>query len=281
MTTKQFLLPDLGEGLPDATVVEWYVKVGDTIKLDDNLVSMETAKAVVDVPSPVSGKVLKVGGGAGDVIVTGTLLAEFEVDPSMPQRAEGQDTGHHHGPPKGAGAHLSAENVVASDEGGEITETDKPAPKAEREDSGTVVGAMQSSDAVRSEAAVAVGGVKALPAVRALARKLGVDIARVRATGPDGVVTNQDVKNAAADGSAKVGAAPVQSRPAVGPPPAGPPRRREWATVDVVASRQADAHAAAGRAGQRATGTTQGRAPQHGARDGRRAFEGRADDAER
>lgn len=223
MTTKQFLLPDLGEGLPDATVVEWYVKVGDTIKLDDNLVSMETAKAVVDVPSPVSGKVLKVGGGAGDVIVTGTLLAEFEVDPSMPQRAEGQDTGHHHGPPKGAGAHLSAENVVASDEGGEITETDKPAPKAEREDSGTVVGAMQSSDAVRSEAAVAVGGVKALPAVRALARKLGVDIARVRATGPDGVVTNQDVKNAAADGSAKVGAAPVQSRPAVPPSGAGAP----------------------------------------------------------
>ncbi|MGO4551278.1 dihydrolipoamide acetyltransferase family protein [Lysobacter sp. 2RAF19] len=224
MTTKQFLLPDLGEGLPDATVVEWYVKVGDTIKLDDNLVSMETAKAVVDVPSPVSGKVLKVGGGAGDVIVTGTLLAEFEVDPSMPQRAEGQDTGHHHGPPKGAGAHLSAENVVASDEGGEITETDKPAPKAEREDSGTVVGAMQSSDAVRSEAAVAVGGVKALPAVRALARKLGVDIARVRATGPDGVVTNQDVKNAAADGSAKVGAAaPVQRGPGVSPSGAGAP----------------------------------------------------------
>ena len=48
MSTKQFKLPDLGEGLPDATIVEWYVKVGDTIKLDDNLVSMETAKAVVD-----------------------------------------------------------------------------------------------------------------------------------------------------------------------------------------------------------------------------------------
>jgi 2-oxoisovalerate dehydrogenase E2 component (dihydrolipoyl transacylase) len=204
MATKQFLLPDLGEGLPDATVVEWYVKVGDTIKLDDNLVSMETAKAVVDVPSPVSGKVLKVGGGAGDVIVTGTLLAEFEIDPSMPQRAEGQDTGHHHGPPKGAGAHVDGgDKVVASDEGGVIDEGGTAdAPKAEaRQDSGTVVGAMQSSDAVRSEAAVAVGGVKALPAVRALARKLGVDIARVRATGPDAVVTNADVKNAAADPS--------------------------------------------------------------------------------
>ncbi|MBK9669681.1 MAG: 2-oxo acid dehydrogenase subunit E2, partial [Thermomonas sp.] len=89
--SKKFLLPDLGEGLPDATIVEWYVKEGDVIRLDENLVSMETAKAVVDVPSPVSGKVLKLAGGAGDVIVTGTMLAEFEIDPSLPQRAEGQD----------------------------------------------------------------------------------------------------------------------------------------------------------------------------------------------
>ena len=84
--SKQFLLPDLGEGLPDATIVEWYVKVGDTIRLDDNLVSMETAKAVVDVPSPVSGKILKLAGAAGDIIVTvggttgtGTLL---DTDPT-------------------------------------------------------------------------------------------------------------------------------------------------------------------------------------------------------
>jgi pyruvate dehydrogenase E2 component (dihydrolipoamide acetyltransferase) len=192
--SKQFLLPDLGEGLPDATIVEWYVKVGDTIRLDDNLVSMETAKAVVDVPSPVSGKVLKLAGGAGDVIVTGTMLAEFEVDPSLPQRAEGQDTGHHHGAPA---AH--AEPAPAP------TPTPTPAPAAEaapaKQDAGTVVGAMQSSDAVRSEAAVAVGGVKAMPAVRAMARKLGVDIARVRASGGDGVVTMDDVKRAAADGS--------------------------------------------------------------------------------
>ena len=66
---------------------------------------------------------------------------------------------------------------------------------------------MQSSDAVRSEAAIAVGGVKAMPAVRAMARKLGVDLTRVRATGADGVATMDDVKRAAADGSAKAGAA--------------------------------------------------------------------------
>ncbi|WP_342316908.1 dihydrolipoamide acetyltransferase family protein [Lysobacter sp. FW306-1B-D06B] len=205
---KTFFLPDLGEGLPDATIVEWYVKEGDTIRLDDNLVSMETAKAVVDVPSPVSGKVVKLAGGSGDIIVTGKMLAEFEIDPSMPQRAEGQDTGHHHG----AGSHApdDGDKVVASDEGGTISDAGEPAPKGEaRADSGTVVGAMQSSDAVRSEQAVAVGGVKAMPAVRALARKMGVDLSRVRATGSDGVVTMDDVKRAAADGSAKAGAAPV------------------------------------------------------------------------
>ncbi len=220
---KTFYLPDLGEGLPDATIVEWYVKEGDTIRLDDNLVSMETAKAVVDVPSPVSGKVVKLSGGPGDIIVTGKMLAEFEIDPSMPQRAEGQDTGHHHG---GAGSQASddADKVIASDEGGEISDAGEAAPKGEaRTDSGTVVGAMQSSDAVRSEQAVAVGGVKAMPAVRALARKLGVDLSRVRATGSDGVATMDDVKRAAADGSAKAGAAPVAraaDRPASTPAPA-------------------------------------------------------------
>ena len=199
--TKQFLLPDLGEGLPDATIVEWYVKVGDTIRLDDNLVSMETAKAVVDVPSPVSGKVLKLAGNAGDIVVTGTMLAEFEVDASMPQRAEGQDTGHHHG-----GAHTpeppSPQPSPASGRGSEKGDGD----------AGTVVGAMQVGNAVVAQAAIAVGGVKAMPAVRAMARKLGVDIARVAPSGADGTVTMDDVKRAAADGSAKAGAAPAPAR---------------------------------------------------------------------
>lgn len=204
--SKTFLLPDLGEGLPDATIVEWYVKEGDTIRLDQNLVSMETAKAVVDVPSPVSGKVLKLAGAAGDVIVTGTMLAEFEVDPSLPQRAEGQDTGHHHGPPPSPAA-TSAATSPAEGSG------EKPA------DAGTVVGAMQVGTAVHAEAAMAVGGAKAVPAVRAMARKLGVDIARVRASGPDGTVTMQDVKQAAADGTAKPGAAPARAGAQVAPTP--------------------------------------------------------------
>jgi 2-oxoisovalerate dehydrogenase E2 component (dihydrolipoyl transacylase) len=222
---KTFKLPDLGEGLPDATIVEWFVKEGDTIRLDENLVSMETAKAVVEVPSPVSGKVLKLAGGPGDVIATGSMLAEFELDPSLPQRAEGQDTGHHHGGGDGHGVGSQDpapdDRVVASDEGGAIEADGAPAPQGEpgdgeRDDAGTVVGAMQSSNAVRSDAVSSAGGVKAMPAVRALARKLGVDLARVAPSGADGVVTMADVKRAAADGSAKAGAAP---RAAAAPTP--------------------------------------------------------------
>ncbi|SDQ87328.1 dihydrolipoamide acetyltransferase family protein [Pseudoxanthomonas sp. CF125] len=204
--SKTFNLPDLGEGLPDATIVEWFVKEGDTIRLDEPLVSMETAKAVVEVPSPVSGKVLKLAGNAGDIVVTGAMLAEFQPDPNLPQRADGQDTGHSHGPPAVAAAarrEPPTENIEAKDRAGDGAPT-----TAERDDAGTVVGAMQSSNAVHQEQAVAVGGVRAMPAVRALAKKLGVDLSRVRATGADNTVTANDVKQAVADGL--VGAGPAR-----------------------------------------------------------------------
>ena len=223
---KLFLLPDLGEGLPDAEIVEWHVKVGDVIRLDEPLISMETAKAVVEVPSPYSGKVLKLAGGAGDVIVTGSWLVEVELDPKLPQRAEAQDTGHHHG-----GGHAAA----AAPEPPVAAET-APTKAEKSADAGTVVGAMQSSDAVRSEQAVAIGGVKAMPAVRALAKKLGVDLTRVSATGADSTVTLADVKQAAAGGSARVGATP-RLAPSPQPSPAsgrgsGAPAPRADAKLD-------------------------------------------------
>ena len=216
--SKTFHLPDLGEGLPDATIVEWFVKEGDVIRLDEPLVSMETAKAVVEVPSPVSGKVLKLAGNPGDIVVTGAMLAEFEPDPNLPQRADGQDTGHAHGPPKTAETRSTSAIVggasapTASDGAG----AEAPPTTSARDDAGTVVGAMQSSNAVHQEQAVAVGGIKAMPAVRAQARKLGVDLARVRATGADGAVTMADVKQAAANGSAIVRGASAPTRTPVG-----------------------------------------------------------------
>jgi pyruvate dehydrogenase E2 component (dihydrolipoamide acetyltransferase) len=211
--TKTFHLPDLGEGLPDGTIVEWFVKEGDVVKLDGPLVSMETAKAVVEVPSPYSGKVVKLHGKAGDVIDTGAALVDVEIDPKMPQRAEAESTGHHHAPKakaapaKGAGAPAPDDDgrVIASDDGGEISD-DEEKPRA---DAGTVVGAMEASDRVVSESTIAVGGVKAVPAVRAMARKAGVDLSKVIPTGAGGVVTLQDVKNAAAAGTAKLGSSPL------------------------------------------------------------------------
>ncbi|HIF17549.1 MAG TPA: 2-oxo acid dehydrogenase subunit E2 [Cycloclasticus sp.] len=73
-----FHLPDLGEGLPDADIVEWHVKVGDIISANDPLVSVETAKAIIDIPSPVSGTVTHLYGAVNDVIKTGDPLVEFE-----------------------------------------------------------------------------------------------------------------------------------------------------------------------------------------------------------
>lgn len=163
---KTFNLPDLGEGLPDAEIVEWLVEEGEEVKVDQPLVSMETAKAVVEVPSPFAGKLVKQHGKAGDVINTGDPLAGFEVDEDAQKKEKKQ---------------AEPEEAEKKDEG-------------ERQDSGTVVGAMESSDRVVQERASSVGGAKAVPAVRALARKLGVDLSRVSGTGKDGVITAKDVK---------------------------------------------------------------------------------------
>lgn len=257
--TQIFLLPDLGEGLPDAEIVEWHVAVGQVVRLDDPLVSMETAKAVVDVPAPCSGTLLRVAGKAGDVITTGAWLAEFELDPNLPQRAAGHDTGHVHGAghapapaptvmppmPSLSAADLSndlPEGVTPAFGGGftnatpalaaPAPATTAPSPAAAREDAGTVVGAMQVSSEVRREAAVAVGGIKAVPAVRALAKKLGIDLARVAPTGADGVVTLADVKRAAERGDATP-SSPLRA-PAL---PTAAPAAEVWGPVATPAPR--------------------------------------------
>lgn len=149
-----FNLPDLGEGLPDAEIHEWYVKEGDTVALDQPLVSMETAKAVVDVPCPQAGVIAKLFGKPGDVIKTGVPLVGF------------------------------VETASAK--------TDK----------GTVVGNLEESHEV-SEDNFIVGSakssqrVKATPALRLLAKKLGVNLATLAGTGEHGVITRDDVEHAA------------------------------------------------------------------------------------
>jgi len=209
---NRFNLPDLGEGLPDAEIVEWLVAEGDTVKVDDPIVSMETAKAVVEVPSPYAGKVAKFHGQAGDVIKTGAPLIDFE-------------TGD------GAGENESA--AEDNGEGEQVASEQEPAPQAvepadddagqtgdERADTGTVVGNVTTSDEVVRQTHSSVGGVKVTPAVRALARKLKVDLAGVEATGPEGVVTSSDVRKAAEHGpTRKPAAEQTEHRPAEREPP--------------------------------------------------------------
>ena len=75
-----FRLPDLGEGLAEAEIVEWHVSVGDRVRVDQPMVSVETAKAIVEVPAPFDGIVARLHGAAGDILATGAPLIDFESD---------------------------------------------------------------------------------------------------------------------------------------------------------------------------------------------------------
>ncbi|WP_292997834.1 dihydrolipoamide acetyltransferase family protein [Nevskia sp.] len=161
-----FKLPDLGEGLQEADIREWHVKVGDTVAVDQPLLAVETAKAVVEVPSPQAGVIKKLFGAVGDTMDVGKPLVEFEGD---------------------AAAEAAPAAVV--DHGGART--------GAITDTGTVVGAMKSSNDVVAEKATTVGtaaGIKVTPAVRALAHRLNVDLTIVTPSGPDGMITAPDVQ---------------------------------------------------------------------------------------
>ncbi len=152
---KVFNLPDLGEGLAEAEIHEWHVKEGDEVKLDQTIVSMETAKAVVDVPAPCAGKILKLYGKPGDVIATGSPLVEFVAGDALKQ----PDTS----------------TVAGRLQAGDTVLTENPT-------------------GVAIQRVAAVVGVRALPAARILANKLHVDLAQVTGSGLQGQVTVQDVE---------------------------------------------------------------------------------------
>ncbi|MCW8908179.1 MAG: 2-oxo acid dehydrogenase subunit E2, partial [Sedimenticola sp.] len=128
---KLFNLPDLGEGLQEAEIVSWQVKPGDQVQQGQHLLSVETAKAIVEIPSPEAGTIAKCFGDEGDIVQVGDPLIEFEV------------AGESKPPPK---------------------------PKPEKEDAGTVVGEVKSGSEVVREKATSIGGnrssgIRATPAV--------------------------------------------------------------------------------------------------------------------
>lgn len=190
---REFKLPDLGEGLTEAEIVEWHVAANDEIKLNQPLVSVETDKAVVEVPSPVTGRVISLHGEAGDVIPVGDVLARFDVPGSADAPAK-EDI-----PSPGR------EDILAADG---------------KHEAPGVVGELPASAMVMSDttgsAATAPGKqrVKAVPSVRALARELGVDLTRIEGSGPGGRITARDVAGAAKAAEADPG--PRASRPQTG-----------------------------------------------------------------
>ncbi|WP_444998061.1 2-oxo acid dehydrogenase subunit E2 [Aliikangiella sp. IMCC44359] len=170
-TGEVFKLPDLGEGLPDAEIVRWLVAEGDALSLDQPMVEMETAKAVVEVPSPHSGVVAKLHGKAGDVIEVGAPLVTF-----------------------------AGNNTPVAGEPAQEAAADSSA------DAGTVVGAVQVGNQVVTESASAV--------IKALAKKLKVDLTQVIGTGKQGAITQQDVKQAKKEGKL-IGSKVVSEKPVI------------------------------------------------------------------
>ncbi len=172
MTTKQpkdkshFILPDLGEGVHEAELVGWKVSPGDLVQEHQTLAEMETDKALVEVPSPWAGRVKELHGQPGQIITVGSVLVSYEIaDPGSGQ------------PPE-------------------------PAAAPETADAGTVVGSVNEglrvSDRFRRggggrQTAAAPAKALATPAVRRIAREMGIDINLVPGTGRGSRVTAGDV----------------------------------------------------------------------------------------
>jgi 2-oxoisovalerate dehydrogenase E2 component (dihydrolipoyl transacylase) len=148
-----FTLPDLGEGLPDAEIVAWHVAEGDHVVVDQPLLSVETAKAVVEIPSPQAGRVARIMAKPGERMPVGAPLLFFEDS-----------------------SHKDAGTVVGELEGA------KPAPPGRQESAPTSCESQPRRHTPR-----------AAPAVRARARELGIDLSQVPPSGPDGSVTLADL----------------------------------------------------------------------------------------
>ena len=173
-----FALPDLGEGLQEAEIVAWHVAEGDSVDVDQPLLSVETEKAVVEIPSPRAGRIARLFAAPGDILQVGDPLVELE------------------GNGDAADAPRADEPAAGEPAAGE---PGRPAPR----DSGTVVGRVESREEISRESATSIarrgGGVavRATPAVRALARRLGVDLGVVTPSGANDTITARDVERVA------------------------------------------------------------------------------------
>ena len=202
MPTRDFLLPDLGEGLEDAEVVAWRVAEGDRVELNQTLVEVNTAKALVEVPSPWEGVVTKLHAGEGDVVAVGAPLVTIELEPA---EGAGERPREEPEPETVAGAAQQAADEVglAAAEAAEARADEEPRPKrkavlvgygVEEEDELTRARRRLRRDGDDGDGAAAT--VRATPPVRKLAKEMGVDLAGITGSGPDGRITREDVLRA-------------------------------------------------------------------------------------
>lgn len=178
-----FILPDLGEGVHEAELIAWKVSEGDTVEEHDILAEMETDKALVEVPSPRAGTIKTLHGSEGEILNVGNPLVTY------------------------VGGGDDAPSAPAP-EPAKAPAADNGAAPAEREDAGTVVGAVGGD---LGGVAAKDGKALATPAVRRLARDMGVDINAVIGTGMGGRVLAKDVKAFSSGGGAAAPAAPIQT----------------------------------------------------------------------
>jgi 2-oxoisovalerate dehydrogenase E2 component (dihydrolipoyl transacylase) len=191
MPERTFDLPDLGEGLEDAELVAWKVSEGDQVELNQPLVEVNTAKALVEIPSPFAGTVTRLHGAEGDVIKVGAPLVTFEVAEGTPTTGEAA-----------AAAAAGQEAKEVREDGGAKREAvlvgygvDQEGGKQRRRKL-RPPGPRQAPAAAAEAAQPAETGVRATPPVRKLARERGVDLSTIRGTGPGGRITREDVLGA-------------------------------------------------------------------------------------
>ncbi|QOJ01374.1 MAG: 2-oxo acid dehydrogenase subunit E2 [Phycisphaeraceae bacterium] len=229
-----FILPDLGEGVHEAELLKWRVAPGQAVSEHDILADMEHDKAVVEVPSPRSGIIAALHGAEGEILKVGNPLVTYV-----------RDGAQANAPTATPAPTPAAKDTKAATPAPSATPEPVSEPAEEREDAGTVVGMM------RKEEGPEPGKALATPAVRRLARDLGVDIDRVAGTGIAGRVTEKDVRSAASGGSkptpqptAKTTYAPTPtSTPTPAPSRPTPPRAPE---VDLAAAARVADYSAPG-----------------------------------
>ncbi|WP_284987944.1 dihydrolipoamide acetyltransferase family protein [Arthrobacter sp. fls2-241-R2A-172] len=201
---KEFKLPDLGEGLTESEILSWKVAVGDTVTLNQVIAEVETAKAVVELPSPFAGTVAALHEQPGTVVEVGKPIVSFEVDDAGSSTGGGATSGNGSATetPGTEAAPVKREpNLVGY--GAVVEHTGRPTRRAR--------GAAQASPTASPAPAAPATGVgerpRSTPPVRKLARDLGVDLSAVSGTGPGGLITRDDVHAFTSDVTSAVGTA--------------------------------------------------------------------------